>query len=247
MTASALTSGNPSIANKTSSDHEVALVAVRDLSGAFWTARVTPSENGTPWQNHHGIFRSDPALVYSGRDKFLLIGIDLNSVAWSALLNDEGGIDRAWKQTGALLAGNVCGIEGPGMALLAGRDTSNVIGILRVSINGDNQWTRTGLVSPHDPGCARFGDELIVSAIDKAGELYVNHCSIGVVPKCAEWKFMGASVESAAVGVWDGSYYLFIRTADNSVARWSSATGEWRGVIWGSLARGRLIAPPSTY
>jgi hypothetical protein len=237
-----LTTGNPSIAVDSEAQKDV-LMAVRDPHGAFWTASVMPADKSGEWQNRHGSFRSDPTLVYAGKGKFLLIGIDEHSAPWSALLRGGGDIEREWKTAGAIVQGQMCGAGGPGMALLAGRDTWNGVGILRISNDGDNQWISTGFVSPYDPSCAAFGDQLVIVAIDDAGRAHLDQCSIGPEPHCGQWKFMSGSSQSTAVSVWDKSYYLFVRTTDNSVIRLSSATGQWSGVVWGSVARGRLVAP----
>jgi hypothetical protein len=168
-----------------------------------------------------------------------MVGIDRSSVAWSALVDDGGRIKRAWNRTGAVLQGGMCAVGGDGAGLFFGRDSWGGVGILRVSADGNSQWTSIGLKASQDPSCSQMGDQVLIGAVDEEGRAYVDQCTVSS-SQCGQWRYMAAAVQSAAVAMWDKDYYLFTRTSDNSVARWSSATG-WQGVIWGSLARGRLI------
>lgn len=236
----AVAAGKPAIAYSKSKQAS-ALLAIRDPNGGYWTAKVSSrGDNPTPWVNHQGVFQSDPVLVHIGNQRFLLAGIDPSSVAWSMLVNEEGGVERGWTQAGAVLKGDMCGVEANGAALFVGRDTSNVVGLLRVSADGTNRWTYAGQKSTQDPVCTQSGDDLLIGAVDGEGHGYISHCSISS-SHCGEWTQLGAAIQSTAVAIWGQNYHYFVRTNDNSIARWSSDLG-WRGLIWGSYARGSLAA-----
>jgi hypothetical protein len=221
----------------------VAYIAARDASNAYWTITYTRHSGFGAWTARGGNFATDPVLA-AGAATVYFVGKDNSNSIWTATLT--GSTFTAWQFDGAAVSGKpAMTVSADGAAYIAIRDPSNAVWMGRQNATTFNGWQPGGGTVGSDPQIAQAMTKVYAAALTASGVPWYNTFTQGTGNNWTGWQSPGGVLMDVAAAASSGPQ-LFLTGRDSSDQLWWYETpgAGWRFVGAVGLAVGPLSAAP---
>jgi hypothetical protein len=222
---------------------DVATIAARDGSNAYWTITYTRGSGFGVWLPRGGNFATDPSIAGSGTTVYFT-GKDASNSIWTATLTS--GTFSAWQFDGASAAGKpgiTVGVDGAAYIVI--RDPSTATWMGRQAGATFNGWQPGGGSVASDPQVAGSMSKIYAVALTGSGVPWYNTFTQGTGNNWTGWQSPGGVLMDVAAAAGSGPQ-LFLTGRDGSNQLWWFETpgAGWKFVGGVGLAAGPLSAAP---